>query len=242
MICKLLQLPRSSFYYQAHPKSRADESEVVEHLQKVAGKWVRYGYRRLIKQLHREGRKVNSKRVRRLMRQLKLNRPPYKRKVRATNSQHPYGRYPNLVQDLVVTRPDQVWVGDLTYVRLHNDFVYLAVLMDVYTRTRASRGWHLDRSLEGEVTLTALKRALQSHKAEIHHSDQGVQYVANSYVKLLQQNGITISMAEIGEPTQNGYAERLMRTIKEEEVTLCEYEDFTDAYQRIGKFLDHDEV
>lgn len=235
-MCELLQLPRSSFYYQAHPRSYPDEPQVVADLQKLASKWVRYGYRRLTKQLHREGRKVNSKRVRRLMRQLKLSRLPYKRKVTTTNSQHPYQRYPNLVQDLVVTRPDQVWVGDLTYVRLHNDFVYLAVLMDVYTRT--IRGWHLGRSLEGDLTLTALKRALVSHKAEIHHSDQGVQYAANSYVSLLRENNIAISMAEVGEPTQNGYAERLMRTIKEEEVTLSEYEDFGDAYRRLGKFLD----
>ena len=208
----------------------------MDDLQKLAAKWVRYGYRRLTKQLQREGHKVNSKRVRRLMYQLKLKRPPYKRKVRTTNSQHPYQRYPNLVQALVITRPDQVWVGDLTYVRLHNDFVYLAVLMDVYTR--AIRGWQLGRSLEGELTLTALKRALVSHKAEIHHSDQGVQYAANNYVLLLSENNIAISMAEVGEPTQNGYAERLMRTIKEEEVTLSEYEDFADAYQRLGEFLD----
>jgi putative transposase len=236
VICELLQLPRSSFYYHSHPKSRADEGEVVDHLQKLAGRWVRYGYRRLTKQLHREGRKVNSKRVRRLMQELKLSRSPYKRKVRTTNSQHPYKRYANLVQDLVVTRPDQVWVGDLTYVRLDHDFVYLAVLMDVYTR--AIRGWHLGRSLEGELTLTALKRALVNHKAEIHHSDQGVQYAANSYVKLLRENNIGISMAEVGEPTQNGYAERLMRTIKEEEVTLSDYQDFADAYRRLGEFLD----
>ena len=170
------------------------------------------------------------------MHKLKLNRPPYKRKVTTTNTQHPYQRYPNLVQHLQVTRPDQVWVGDLTYVRLHNDFVYLAVLMDVYTR--ASRGWHLGRSLEGELTLSALKRALVSHKAEIHHSDQGVQYAANSYVKLLDENNIAISMAEVGEPTQNGYAERFGRTIKEEEVTLSQYEDFAQAYQRLGEFLD----
>jgi transposase InsO family protein len=108
VICELLQLPRSSFYYQTHPRTPADEAEVVAELQKLAGKWVRYGYRRLTKQMQREGRKLNSKRVRRLMSQLKLNRPPYKRKVITTNSQHPYPRYPNLVQDMVVTRPDQV--------------------------------------------------------------------------------------------------------------------------------------
>lgn len=128
--------------------------------------------------------------------------------------------------------------GDKDKKNHNDDFVYLAVLMDVYTR--AIRGWHLGRSLEGEgdLTLTALKRALVSHNAEIHHSDQGVQYAANNYGLLLKENKIAISMAEVGEPTQNGHAERLMRTIKEEEVALCEYEDFADAYRRLGEFLD----
>jgi putative transposase len=114
--------------------------------------------------------------------------------------------------------------------------VYLAVLMDVFTR--AIRGWHLDRSLNQNLTLTALQKALQSYCPQIHHSDQGLQYAATDYTDLLKQHSIQISMAEVGEPTQNGYAERLMRTIKEEEVDLSEYQDYCDAYQQIGQFLE----
>lgn len=187
-------------------------------------------------QLAREGYAVNSKRVRRVMAELSITRHPKVRRVRTTNSQHGFGRFPNLVENLVVERPDQVWVGDVTYIRLQREFVYLAVLMDVYTR--AIRGWHLGRSLQQELTLTALERALQAGCPDIHHSDQGVQYAATAYVRTLQEAGVAISMAEVGEPTQNGYAERLMRTIKEDQVDLSEYVDYHDAYQQLGRFLD----
>jgi putative transposase len=136
----------------------------------------------------------------------------------------------------VIERPDQLWVGDMTSVKLGSEFVYLAVLMDVLTRS--IRGWQLARSMEVELTIVALKRALAKGRPEIHHSDQGVQYAAKEYTKLLEEEGIEISMAEVGEPTQNGYAERLMRTIKEEEVELSEYRNFEEAYREIGKFLD----
>jgi transposase InsO family protein len=125
---------------------------------------------------------------------------------------------------------------DITYVKLRDGFVYLAVLMDVYTRR--IRGWHLSRHLDQALTLTALHRALALHRPQIHHSDQGVQYAATDYIQALRDVGSQISMAAIGEPTENGYAERLMRTIKEEEVTLQDYADFHDAYQHLGRFLD----
>jgi putative transposase len=159
------------------------------------------------------------------------------RRPRTTHSNHPYPRYPNLVQGLQIVRPDHVWVSDITYVRLHDEFVYLAVLMDVYTRS--IRSWHLSRHLDRMLTLTALRRALAQHRPEIHHSDQGVQYAATAYVQTLQDVGAQLSMATAGEPTENGYAERLMRTIKEEEVTLHDYADFHDAYRHLGRFLDH---
>lgn len=127
-------------------------------------------------------------------------------------------------------------MGDITYVRLQSEFVYLAVIMDVFTRS--VRGWHLGRSLDGELTLTALRRALLRGIPEIHHSDQGVQYAAGGYVQMLDGLGASISMAEVGEAWQNGYAERLMRTIKEEEVALSEYIGYNDAYRQIGRFLD----
>lgn len=159
------------------------------------------------------------------------------RRCHTTNSAHSYRRYPNLVAGLVVTQPDAVWVADITYVRLQRDFVYLAVLMDVFTR--AIRGWELGRHLDQALTLTALERAIAAgHMPGVHHSDQGVQYAATAYIARMERLGAQISMAAQGEPRQNGYAERLIRTIKEEEVALTEYRDFTDAYAQIGRFLD----
>jgi transposase InsO family protein len=162
-----------------------------------------------------------------------------RRKKRTTNSAHSFPRYPNLVEGLAVVRPEQLWVGDITYVRLHSEFVYLAVVMDCFTRS--IRGWHLSRWLDGDLTQTALRRALAGppvRTPEIHHSDQGVQYAASGYVRMLMEAGAAISMAEVGAAWQNGYAERVIRTIKEEEVDLSEYVDYNDAYQQIGRFLD----
>ncbi len=234
-ICRILDLPRSSYYDQGQTDPDR-HSELEEVLQRLAAQWPTYGYRRLTAQLHREGYQVNSKRVRALMAQLRVTHRAKPRKVHTTNSQHGFRRYPNLVEHLVVERPEHVWVADVTYVRLHQEFVYLAVLMDVFTRSIG--GWHLGRTLEQELTLTALQRALVTGKPEIHHSDQGVQYAATAYVTMLQEAGVAISMADVGEPTQNGYAERLMRTIKQEHVDLTEYLDYHDAYQQIGRFLD----
>ncbi len=194
------------------------------------------GYRRLTVHLHREGYQINSKRVRGLMADLGLTKHPKARVVYTTNSQYGFGLFPNLVERQVVERPEQVWVADVTYIRLQREFVYLAVLVDVFTRS--IRGWHLGRTLEQELTLTALHRSLATGRPEIHHSDQGVHYAAISYVAMLREAGVAISMAEVGEPTQNGYAERLMRTIKEEHVNLTEYVDYQDAYQKLGRFLD----
>jgi putative transposase len=132
-------------------------------------------------------------------------------------------------------------VADITYVRLQSDYVYLAVLMDVFTNAipRAIRGWHLGRSLDHTLTLTALRQALEAYPApQIHHSDQGIQYAATAHTETLQAALVEISMAEVGEAWQNGYAERLIRPIKEEAVDLSEYRDYNDAYRQIGRFLD----
>jgi transposase InsO family protein len=245
LICRVLQVPRSGVYPRdsssAVGHAASTETMVRAHIEQIATTWPTYGYRRLTAQLRREAEPVegtNSKRVRRLMRELGvMGKAPKRRRTRTTNSEHPYPRFPNLVRDLSVEHPDHVWVGDITYVALRLEFVYLAVLMDVFTRV--IRGWELSRSLDQALTLTALERALeQGHVPQIHHSDQGVQYAATGYVACLEQVGARISMAEVGEPRQNGYAERLMRTIKEEEVDLTEYEDFADAYAHLGRFLD----
>jgi len=234
VVCRTLDYAPSSYYHRGQIR---EEAALKAALLRLAGEWPTYGRPRLTAMLQREGWRVNHKRVGRLMRKMGLCVKRAKRQPRTTNSRHGLRRYPNLVKGLVVVRPDQVWVGDITYVQLQREFVYLAVLMDIFTR--AIRGWHLGRSLEGSLTLTALRMALgRSRAPEIHHSDQGVQYAASEYTDLLMEARAQISMAEVGEPTENGYAERLMRTINEEHVDLTEYLDYADAYRQMGCFLD----
>jgi transposase InsO family protein len=234
LVCQTLDLARSSYYHVAAPAP--DEAVTKAALEQVAGAWPTYGYRRLTAQLAREGKRVNGKRVRRLMGALGLKAQKPRKKTATTNSRHPFPRFPNLVATLAIERPDQVWVGDITYIRLRTGFVYLAVLMDVFTRQL--RGWELSRSLEQTLTLAALDRALTDHQPEVHHSDQGLQYAATAYVARLQARHVQLSMAAVGHPDENPFAERLIRTIKDEEVNLADYHDFTDAYTQIGQFLE----
>ena len=234
LLCRALSCPRASLYRA--PSPAAGEADLRRAIERLAGAWPTYGYRRITVMLRREGCTVNGKRVRRVMAELGLQGKAPPRRVRTTDSTHAFPRYPNLVEGLVVQRPEQVWVADITYVRLHAEFVYLAVLMDVFTRR--VRGWQLGRSLDGSLTLAALGRALRRGTPEVHHSDQGVQYAATDYVRRLTSRGVAISMAAVGAPEENGYAERLMRTIKEEEVALTEHQDFADARRQLGRFLD----
>jgi len=232
---EMLELPRSSYYYQSQ---KASENALEANMQRVAGQFPTYGTRRMTHELRRAPyhRTINRKRVQRIMRQKGWLRPVKRVKCRTTNSDHPYPRYANLVADLVITQPDQVWVSDITYIRLGQGFVYLAVVMDVFTR--AIRGWYLSRNLDVRLSVGALQMGLAQRSPQIHHSDQGIQYAAREYVDLLQQSHVQISMAAIGKPEENGYAERLMRTIKEEEVDLSDYRDFADAQQQIKRFLE----
>jgi transposase InsO family protein len=224
---------RCNLYHQPRPD---EDRPIKDALKELAGEWPTYGYRRLTVMLRRQGLRVNEKRVRRLMHELDICGEAPRRKPRTTDSNHAYPRFPNLVERLETKRPEQVWVADITYIKLRKEFVYLSVIMDVFTR--CIRGWHLGRSLEQELTLTALAMAFERGCPEIHHSDQGVQYAATAYVDMLKAHEVKISMASVGEPEENGYAERLMRTIKEEEVDLSEYDDFRDALRGLGRFLD----
>jgi putative transposase len=235
MICETVGLPRSSYYYRCQ---RGEDGQLEADLETVAGQYPKYGTRRITHQLRRAPYhyRINRKRVQRLMRQKKLLRPVKRARYRTTDSQHPYPRYPNLVAELEGTHPEQVWVCDVTYVRLGNGFVFLAIVMDVFTR--AIRGWNLGRNLDTDLTLVALQRALRLCIPQIHHSDQGVQYAAQAYTDLLKQFGIQISMTTQGKPEENGYAERFMRTIKEEEVDLSEYLDLDDTRRQIGRFIE----
>jgi putative transposase len=233
VVCEVVECARSSYY---HRPMALSEQGLQRAIEEVAAAWPRYGYRRVTHQLRREGWTVSHKRVARIMRErgLQAHRKPKRRTT--TDSAHAFPRDPNLVEQLEIVRPEQVWVSDITYIRLREEFLYLAVLMDVFTR--CIRGWHLGRSLDQSLTFRALERALAHYTPEIHHSDQGVQYAATASTARLQVVGTHISMAEVGAAWQNGYAERLMRTIKEEEVELSEYEDYADAMRQIGRFLD----
>ena len=234
--CAVMGLARSSYYDRVKPR---DEQGLRRAIEEIAGKFPTYGSRRVKAQLEREpycvvvGRHL----VRRLMGEMNLLVKAKRHKRSTTNSRHGYRRHHNLMKDRKVTRPDQVWVADITYVRLGAENVYLSILMDVYTRS--VRAWNLSWSLGQELALLPLKQALRRYPApDIHHSDQGTQYAAHSYVKLLQDAGTQISMARVGKPSENGYAERLIRTIKEEEVYLNEYRNMAEAKQEIGHFID----
>lgn len=235
LLCELLATSRSSFYYQP---TEPDESVLHEAVNQLAAQFPTYGSRRLAAQLRRPPYKltVNRKRVQRVMREERITCRVKRRTIQTTDSKHEFPRYPNLVADLEITHPDQVWVSDITYIHLREEFIYLAVIMDVFTRIM--RGWQLSLGLGVELTLGALELALGKGRPEIHHSDQGVQYAATDYTVRLQSVGAQISMAEVGESAQNGYAERVIRTIKEEEVYLNDYRDLQDARARIGRFID----
>lgn len=233
LLCAVWSCAPSTFYYQPKPKA---DPELRLALERLVAAWPTYGSRRLTRLLQRDGWKVNRKRIVRLLHQLGIRRSAKRKTVWTTQSRHGWRRYPNLVSDLAITAPDQVWVADLTYVRLRCEFVYLALLLDVFTRQL--RGWHLSRSLDTRLSQVALERALTTHRPEIHHSDQGLHYAVPAYVQRLEQVGARISMAEVGAAWQNGYAERVIRTIKEEEIGLSDYRDFQEAYDQIGRFID----
>jgi transposase InsO family protein len=228
----LLGVARSSYYYQA---SGDDDLALLSRIEDVLADFPTYGYRRVTAELARRGPGVNHKRVLRVMTENDLLQQ-LRHTVRTTDSRHGYVRYPNLVQELAIVRPDQVWVADITYIRLAHEFAYLAILLDVFTR--GIRGWEVGAHLDSHLTLRPLQRALQGAWPDIHHSDQGVQYAASGYVAQLQSCGVQVSMARAGQPRENAYAERVIRTIKEEEVYLNGYQDLREARENLASFID----
>ena len=233
-ICDRLGINRSLLYYSE--KSDPTEAALIEKIETLSLRYPKYGYRRITALLQRQGDKVGQRRVARLMKEANLS-VSVKRACRTTtisgDGSPPWG---NKMHGLEVCRSDQVWVADITYVRLKHRFVYLAMIMDVYTRM--IRAWHLSPHLMQELTLKPLQEALSQSVPEIHHSDQGVQYLSKVYISTLQHHGVEVSVAQKGCPWENGYAERLIRTLKEEEVYLNDYEDIHEARDRIGHFIE----
>jgi len=236
-------LPRATFYRRrragAVVQPEAAETKLRHTIQHIALQMPTYGYRPMTAELRRRGWLANHKHVLRLMRLDGLLCRPRRRFVTTTDSKHSLPVFPNLARHLTLTAADQLWVGDITYIRLPRQFVYLAVLLDAFSRRVI--GWALDRHLLTELTLTALRMALRTRPVKpglVHHSDRGVQYASADYVSLLVKHQIRISMSRTGNPYDNARAERFMRTIKHEEVFLSDYQNLTEARASIRRFIE----
>jgi transposase InsO family protein len=238
-LCELLQVNRRWYYQHRHPSARARAEVVVrESIEQLVLAFPGYGYRRVTEALGRAGERVNHKRVLRIMREESWLCQLKRRFVPTTDSEHDCPVYPNLLKEREVQAPNEVWVADITYIRLRRAFVYLACVLDAYSRK--CLGWHLSRHIDADLALAALNMALASrciHPGLIHHSDRGVQYASHAYVERLQQVGAQISMSALGNPYDNAKAERFFRTLKQEEVYLKEYQTLQDAQENIDAFL-----
>ena len=240
-LCRLARVSRAGFYRWRKPpaKTAAANLEVRDAIQRIALEFPCYGTRRMRFALWRRGYTVNRKRVQQLMREDNLLCLGRRRFVVTTDSNHSLPVYPNLAATLVVTRMNQLWVADITYIRLEVEFVYLAVILDAFSRREI--GWALERTLEASLTLEALRMALGRRRPApglVHHSDQGVQYAATDYVDVLKANGVQISMSRRGNPYDNATCESFMKTLKYEEVYRTEYRDLAEARRSIGVFLE----
>jgi len=233
-------LGRAGFYrhYQEHEPQQAD-IELRDAIQKIALENRFYGYRRVTAALRLGEWEVNHKRVLRLMRADNLLALRKRRYVLTTDSHHPFAIYPHLVPRLVVDGINQLWVADITYIRLRETFLYLAVVLDGFSRKAV--GWELGDTLEATLTIGALKKALADRNPApgiVHHSDRGVQYAAQEYVALLEAHGFLISMSRTGNPYDNAKAESFMKTLKCEEVYLRQYRDREEVQASITHFID----
>ena len=240
-LCRLAQVSRAGFYrWRQRPSSVADPDLAVrDQMQRIALEFPCYGSRRIAAELQRRGQEVNRKRVQRLMREDNLLCLRKRKFVITTDSNHDLPVYPNLASTLVLTGLDQLWVADITYIRLELEFVYLAVMLDAFSRREI--GWALERTLEASLAIEALQMALRRRRPApglVHHSDQGVQYASTDYTDLLKASGITISMSRRGNPYDNATCESFLKTLKYEEVYRSEYRDLDEARASIGTFLE----
>lgn len=240
--CDALALSKPT-YYRWKTKQETDRDAAVRPaMHEIALEFPCYGYRRMTKELHQREKHVNHKRVLRLMREEKLICRRKKRfKPVTTNSNHGFALYPNLVKDAAVTQLNQVWVADITYIYLPQEFVYLAVILDLFSRKCI--GWAMSRSIDTQLALEALNRAIAARQrlgfhGLIHHSDRGVQYASHAYVDQLALHGIAVSMSGKGNAYDNAFAESFMKTLKVEEVYINEYATFDEACTNIKQFID----
>ncbi|NGX96692.1 MAG: IS3 family transposase [Candidatus Afipia apatlaquensis] len=236
--CELMNLARST-YYDEPAGQPIGEAKVVEKIGEICAEYPRYGYRRVTAQLHRDGLAVNHKRAMRIMREQGLTVRPRRRFVATTNSNHAGPIFPNLAKGLTLDGPNELWVADLTYIAIARGFVYLAVVLDAWSRRVV--GYALGRAIDTKLTVAALRTAIENRRPAagcIHHSDRGAQYAAEQYRQLLAEHGLRGSMGSPGNPYDNAKAESFMKTLKSEEVYLGGYETFTDVIHALPHFID----
>lgn len=239
-MCEVAGFSRAGYYRFLDPAApAAADMDLRDQIQKIALEWPSYGSRRIKRELQDRGWEVNRKRVQRLMREDNLLCVTKRKFVVTTDSAHGLKVYPNLAGSMILTGVDQLWVADLTYIRLEEEFVYLAVILDAYSRRVI--GWHLNDGLDDSLTLTALRMALAQRVVRpglVHHSDRGVQYASGDYTDLLKTNGIDVSMSRKANPWDNAACESFMKTLKYEEVYRTEYRNLVHARAAIGEFLE----
>jgi transposase InsO family protein len=239
-MCEAVRVNRATYYRNWKQREpRQERTAIRDAIQRQALKDRHRGYRPVTRALKRDGWIVNHKRVLRLMREDNLLSIRRRRFVVTTDSEHSWRIYPNLARYMILTHINQLWVADITYVRLRHEFIYLAVILDVYSRRVV--GWRVDRSLQSNLAIDALEMALVERRPApglVHHSDRGVQYASNEYVQRLEERGITISMSRAGNPYDNAWAESFIKTLKAEEVNAARYRDLEEATVSIGAFIE----
>lgn len=239
-LCALALVSRAGFYRWRHAPPAVDaDLDLRDEIQKIALEWPSYGWRRITAELHRRGWKANHKRVLRIMREDNLLCLRRRKFVVTTDSNHSRQVYPNLAGQMTLTGINQLWVADITYIRLEMEFVYLAVVIDAFSRRVI--GWELDRSVEDDLTLTALRMALEVRRPSpglVHHCDRGSQYASGDYTDLLKAHGCQISMSHKASPWENAGCESWMKTLKSEEVYRQEYRNLAEARGSIERFIE----
>ncbi len=242
-LCRWLGISRSWYYAQPAvglpAEDQVGEIALRDAIERIVLDFPGYGYRRVTQALRRCGWPGNHKRVLRVMREASLLCQLKRRFVVTTDSAHGYRTYPNLLAGATLDRLDQAWVADITYIRLPTTFVYLACILDAYSRRCVS--WKLSRQIDTQLTLAALEMAIaarQPRRGLIHHSDRGVQYASAEYVSRLEELGARVSMSATGNPYDNAKAESFFKTLKREEVYLQDYQTFAEAEAHLGQFLD----
>jgi putative transposase len=236
----VIGLPRSTYYYRAKEASVAlTDAELAELIATIQDELPGYGYRRVTHELRRRGYGINHQLTARVMQDKGMGIKPRRRHVRTTDSQHDSPIFPNLYRNVVPAQPNQVWVGDFTYIRLASGFCYLAAILDACSRKVV--GYGISRSIDTNLALAALRSAVETRHPPagcIFHTDRGGQYASEAYRRALAEAGLRGSMSSVGNPYHNAQAESFMKTLKVEDIYINGYETFQDVAERLPRFIE----